>query len=201
MVAAEKETGAITRVIARSASGKGVKAGGFIWRWGDAPSVDMKSFWESKRRKHRRKFGQPVTQYDLTGKRVACYPSLTDAGEAVGVDGGKISRAVKGEYKTIKGFVWKKGRGKPFIDLSNYKWGNEPMAATQSKKVKQYAADGKYIQTFGSVKDAAAFIGVTLSTMSEACRGNQKTCRGFKWKFAKKRVQTDAKKITLYENE
>ncbi len=123
MVAAQIATGAHANIIGKTASGKGVKAGGFIWRWGKESKIDMKTFWENKRKTSRKKFGHPVTQYDLNGKRVASYPSQKDACEAVGVSSGKICLAVKGHYKTIKGFVWKNGRGKPFIDLSNYKWG------------------------------------------------------------------------------
>jgi hypothetical protein len=168
MVAAQKETGARASIITRSASGKGVTAGGFVWRWGNARRIDMKSFWETKRKIHRKKFGKPVTQYDLTGKRVMCYPSLQDATEAVKVSSGKISRAIKGEYKTIKGFVWKNGYGKPFINLSNYKWGTASTIETHSIKVKQYTPEGKYIRTFKSIKAAAEFIHTRRSSISAA---------------------------------
>jgi hypothetical protein len=183
MVAAEKATGAHANVITMSASGKGNTAGGFVWRWGEESHVDMKSFRENKRKRHRKKFGLPVTQYDLTGKRVAYYLSQKDAGEAIGIDSGKICRAVKGQYKTIKGFVWKKGHGKPFIDLSNYKWGDTSSAASNSKKVKQYTLTGKYIRTFESLNAAGAFVGVTGDSVSVACSQSHRTCRGYKWLF------------------
>lgn len=157
MAAAEKATGARANVITMSASGKGNTAGGFVWRWGKESHVDMKSFRENKRKKHRKKFGQPVTQYDLTGKRVAYYISQKDAGEAVGIDSSKICRAVKGQYKTIKGFIWKKGRGKPFINLS--KEVTDSIVINQPKKVKQFTLAGKYVRTFDSITTAATFVG------------------------------------------
>jgi hypothetical protein len=58
------------------------------------------------------------------------------------------------------------------------------MAAAQSKKVKQYSPGGKHVRTFESVKEAAKYIGVNPGSMSAACRGIQKTCRGFIWKYA-----------------
>lgn len=183
MVAAEEATGANTHTIRRAASGKGFSAGGFIWRWGNASSVDMKTVLESRRKKHRLQFGHPVTQYDLTGKRVASYPSMTDAGEAVGVQGSMILRAVKGDYKSIKGFVWKKGRGKPSLDLSNYKWGIVSAAASNSKKVKQYSLTGQYLRTHDSITAAAVYVGVGISALSEACRESNRTCKGYKWGF------------------
>ncbi|MDP4129462.1 MAG: NUMOD1 domain-containing DNA-binding protein [Bacteroidota bacterium] len=185
MVAAGEATGADPRTISRAASGKGFSAAGFIWRWGNASSVDMKKILENRRKKHRLQFGHPVTQYDLTGKRVASYPSMTDAGEAVGVQGNMILRAAKGDYKSIKGFVWKKGRGKSFIDLSNYKWGFVSSAASNCKKVKQYSPTGQYLRTHNSVTAAASYIGVGISALSEACRESRRICKGYKWRFVK----------------
>ncbi len=182
MVAAEKATGAHANVITMSASGKGNTAGGFVWRWGKESHVDMKSFRENKRKKHRKKFGQPVTQYDLTGKRVAYYISQKDAGEAVGIDSGKICRAVKGQYKTIKGFIWKKGRGKPFINLSKEVTGS--LVINQPKKVKQFTLAWKYIRTFDSITTAATFVGATRSSVSISCYKHHRTCKGYKWRFA-----------------
>jgi hypothetical protein len=185
MVAAAQATGADTHTISKAASGRGFSAGGFVWRWGKASSVDMKPVLENKRKKHRLKFGHPVTQYDLTGKRVASYPSMKDAGEAVGVGGNIILGAVKGHYKSIKGFVWKKGRCKPFIDLSDYKWGVASSAASNNKKVKQYSLAGQYLRTHNSLTAAAVHVGAHISTISDACHGRSKTCKGYKWRIAK----------------
>ena len=74
--------------------------------------------------------------------------------------------------------------GKAKIDLSQHKWEKSSMAATQSKKVKQYTTDGKYVQPFGGANEAGQLVGVTPSTISGACRGDQKTCKGYKWRYA-----------------
>lgn len=182
MVAAEKATGAHANVITLSASGKGNTAGGFVWRWGKESHVDMKSFRENKRKNYRKKFGQPVTQYDLTGKRVSFYPSQKDAGEAVGINSGKICRAVKGQYKTIKGFIWRKGRGKPFITPP--KGVTDSITINQPKKVKQFTLAGKYIRTFESIATAATFIGAARSSVSKSCYNHHRICKGYKWRFA-----------------
>ena len=125
-----------------------------------------------------------MTQYDLKGKRIARYPSLQDAEEATGANSNAIRLVMKGDYKSAKGYFWKKGYGKPFIDLSGYKSGHDSMAVTQSKKIKQYSQDGKIIQTFNSIKEAAAFIGVNSYTLTGACKGYQNTCKGFRWRYA-----------------
>ena len=185
MAAAAKATGAHAVAIREVATGENITAGGFIWRWGNEKKIEVEDI-KGKRRKENRKNYKivSVTQYDMKGKRIAYYPSLTDAEEATGINGGQISLAAKGIYKSAKGFFWKKGNGKERIDLSGHQWGKTSMAATQSKKVKQYTLAGKYIQTFASVKEAASYAGVNGATMSGTCNGNQKTCKGYKWRFA-----------------
>lgn len=184
MAAAGKATGVHAVAIGGVAAGKYITAGGFVWRWGKAKTIDIKSFREARRRELRKKHGQKVTQYNMKGRKVASYPSLLDAQIASGAHTNAIRLVLKGKYKSAKGYFWKKGYGKENIDLSTYKWGNAAMAATQSKKVKQYTLGGKYIQSFASVKAAAKYMGVNSTTMSGACTGYQKTCGGFKWQFA-----------------
>jgi len=185
MASAERATGAHGVAISNVAKGENITAGGFIWRWETEKKIDIKKIKEARRKEHRKNYKiVSITQYDMKGNRVAYYPSLTDAEEATGINGGQISLAARGTYKSAKGYFWKKGFGREKIDLSGYKWGKASMAATQSKKVNQYTIEGKYIQSFASVKDAASYICVNLATMSGACRGQQKTCGGYKWKFA-----------------
>jgi hypothetical protein len=181
---AQRATGVFATSIGKVASGEDISAGGFIWRWGKEPQVDVVALKQEKRNAYVKKYGQKVTQYDLSGKKIAHYPSTKDAAEASGAHINAINKVLKGEYKSAKGFFWKKGYGKDFIDLSNYKWGRQSMALTQSKPVKQYSLDGKYIQTFGSVKLAAQNMGLTPSSIIDALKGRQHTCGGFKWKYA-----------------
>lgn len=183
---AQKETGIFSSQIGFIANGGGISAGGFIWRWGNAKKIELKDFKAARRKKHREEYGIKVTQYDMNGNRIAMYPSIKDAAEQTGIRGPLIGSAVRGVYKSAKGFYWKKGYGKEKIDLSDYAWGRGSMAITQSKKVIQYTLDGNYVHTFSSIKEAAEFIRVSSATLSSACRGKQKTCGGYKWRFAKK---------------
>lgn len=184
IVEAEKATGIFATSIGKVASGGGIIAGDFAWAFGKKAKLDLVALRKERYKAYIKKYGQKVTQYDLSGRKMAKYDSVKEASEASGVHINAINRMLKGEYKSTKGFYWKKGYGKDQIDLSNYKWGRESMASTQSKKVKQYSLDGKYLLTFSSIKAAAKEIKVHLSTLCGALNGRQKTAGGYIWKYA-----------------
>ena len=181
---AQKATGTFASYIGKVAGGGGISSGGFVWRFGKAGRVDVNAYKQASKKKRREKYGYKVSQYDFSGKKIAQFASLTEAQEATGINAGAISLVTKGVYKSAKGYFWKKGHGKDRIDLSAYNWGKASMAVSQSKKLRQYTLGGKYVQTFSSVKEAALYIGVSKGSMSGACIGRQKTCGGYKWRFA-----------------
>jgi group I intron endonuclease len=51
------------------------------------------------------------------------------------------------------------------------------------RSVQQFTKDGEYITTFMSIKEAAEFVGVSTSCISECCNGKQKTAAGYKWSY------------------
>ncbi|MFT3822364.1 MAG: NUMOD1 domain-containing DNA-binding protein [Chitinophagaceae bacterium] len=181
--AAGRATGVHSQSICKVANGKKNKAGGFLWAWGKEKEVAPPDGNE-RRRKFRLDYGLRVTQYDLQGNRIAQFPSIKDAAESTGVSGSAIGAVVKNKYKSAGGFFWKKGHGKIMIDLSAHLTGRASMAVTQSKSVKQYTLDGKYIASFASVKEAAQAMGAYSGAISSACRGIQKSACGYQWKFS-----------------
>ena len=181
---AARATGVLAASIAPHASGKGLSAGGYVWRWGKEKIVDVESRRQRNKIKHRLKYGQKVTQYDFEGNKIAQFPSLQDAETATSANENAIRLVLKGVYKSAKGFFWKKGYGKDKIDLANYKWGRQSMAATQSKKVNQFSLEGALMKTFPSVKEAALSINVTSSVIVDVCKGRQKSSGGYKWEYA-----------------
>jgi hypothetical protein len=181
---AAKAVGIADTTLSNAANGRLCTAGGFVWRKGKAKSVDMKSFWENKRIQLLKKRGQKVTQYDLKGKRVASYLAIAEAVRATGAGSGEICNVIKGKQRTAAGFIWKKGEGDPVIDVSNFVYGGAWRGQQQQKKIKQYTLSGKYIRTFDSLKLAAAFLDVNATAVSVACNKTDRTCKGFKWRFA-----------------
>lgn len=161
--------------------GRQVSGGGFVWRYGSAEWVNMKAVREQRRLHRKKLIGQKVTQYSREGKRIANYLTITDAAQATGLSTADICAVFSGRQRSAGGYVWKKGWGKPEIDLSNYATGEEWRAQTRFKKVKQYTQDGKYLQTFPSVKDAAAALGISPSYISLVLN-KSKLAKGFLWK-------------------
>lgn len=110
---ATRATGVLANAVGRVASGEATSAGGFIWGWGNQEKVD-EGLKEDRRKKKR---GQRVTQYELSGKKIVEYPSIQEAAEATGVHYTGINMVLRGKYGSSKGFYWIKGYGDDFINL------------------------------------------------------------------------------------
>ena len=51
--------------------------------------------------------GKPVIQMDAEGNEIARYPSMKEAGRALGKHSSSITRVLKGKLKTFAGYYWK----------------------------------------------------------------------------------------------
>jgi len=180
---AESATGILGSNIGSVASGRGIAAGGYVWRWGKEKTVDVKTFKTEKLTQRRIKYGRKVTQYDFTGNKIAQFPSIRDAEVATGADYSAIRRVLTGEFKSAKGSFWKKGYGMDKIDLSNYKRGKESMAASVSRKVNKLSLTGKIIKTYPSIKEAALTVKISSPNIILACKEKQRTAEGYKWEY------------------
>ena len=70
--------------------------------------------------------------------------------------------------------------------------GNKPNSITivnkpkrKNLKVNQFDINGEYIKTFQNIEEAAKEIGISESSIRQACNGTQgrKTAKGFIWKY------------------
>jgi ABC-type transporter MlaC component len=181
--AAQRATGILRHSIGQVAALKGISAGGFVWRWGNDKRVDIKSLKDARRNEYRKKYGQKVTQYDMKGNKIASYSSLQDAEAASGVLASSIRFVVEGTYKSAGGYFWKKGYGKKKINQPHRYWGKVASAQARFKKVKQFTLEGKYLRTFSSLKEAAHYLGIHRTGIGAACKGKQKICGGYRWRF------------------
>ena len=184
---AARSTGIFSTSIGSIASGRYNTAGGFFWAFGNEARLDIEALKKKKREAYLEKHGQKITQYDLSGKRIACYACMKDAVKASGALAYNINKVITGEYKSAKGFFWTKGYGKEMIDLSEYKCGRELTAISLSKAVKQYDLNGHHIQTFSSIKIAAQSTGLGPSTIVSVLKGRRHTAGGYKWEYAKRK--------------
>lgn len=184
-IAAEK-TGISHSHISNRARGTEFSAGGFIWRYGKAGSIDIKPMLtkiEQRRKRNKEIFGKKVSQYTMVGKRIATFPTINDAAKATGISNAEISNVMQSNRYSAGGFYWQKGYGPRRIDLSGYEYGEVLRAKNRQRPVRQYSKDGKPLQRFDSIKAAAEVVGVDSSTVIGALKGKHITAGGCKWKY------------------
>lgn len=61
--------------------------------------------------------------------------------------------------------------------------GRQTNAAYHSKAVSQYSADGIYICSYPSTREAERQTGIACEQISRVCKGKNKHAGGFKWKY------------------
>jgi hypothetical protein len=72
----------------------------------------------------------------------------------------------------------------PKAELPAAKETTKKTALKACRPVDQYLKDGTWVQTFPSVRSAAAAVGVHYSKISTCCSGKQKLAGGYKWRYA-----------------
>ena len=71
---------------------------------------------------------------------------------------------------------------------ANYGNRNKKMMQTKEKKgqlvpVDQFAKDGRFVRHWNKMSEAAAHVGVDVSSIIRVCRGKQRTSMGYIWKY------------------
>ena len=61
-------------------------------------------------------------------------------------------------------------------------WSNK-IGNSNKKAIIQYNLEGEFIKEWASAKDASIFMECNPSPITACCKGKQKTCYGFKWKY------------------
>lgn len=57
-----------------------------------------------------------------------------------------------------------------------------------SRRINQYDMNGALLETFDSIMDAERALGIDHRMISDCCNKKQKTCKGFKWRYAESEV-------------
>ena len=118
MAQAQRKTGIFSSSIGQAALKHKVTAGGYFWRFGEEHPGNMEKIRHERRQDFRRKYGRKISQYNFKGKRIAIFPSIEDAAEATGISASLIAGVAKGVYKKGKGYYWRYGYGRHFINVS-----------------------------------------------------------------------------------
>ncbi len=183
--AASEAVGVTRSSVSSVLRGRKISAGGYFWRYGTAKKIDILTFLEDRKSRNKTFIGKSISQYNMRGSKIAVFRSISEASRKTFIEPNSIGRVVSGKTKSAGGFFWKKGNGKDKIDLAGYSYGYGSGNKLRRKKVRQFTLKGKYVRTFDSLTEAAAFMGLKPGGLSSTCKGTQKTCGGYKWAYTK----------------
>lgn len=122
-----------------------------------------------------------VYQYDMDGNFIAKHKCCADIEKMIGTYQGAMVHVM---YKSKRG-VWKGYRWSFEPRTKEYWMQHDLKGSAKRRAVVQLTSDGKYIQTFQSMKDAAKSAGVSVSCVHLCCKRKstiQKT--GYLWRYA-----------------
>lgn len=121
-------------------------------------------------------FSKSVIQFDVNGKEVNRYFSISEAETVTGVSYSMISECCSDKRKTAGGYIWQYEEG--FVDI--------PLWHFQSRKFKeicQINKDGKIINIFPSAAEAKRVTGICDTSIIRCCRGILQIAGGYKWQY------------------
>lgn len=125
---------------------------------------------------------RPVVAFDaVSGIRLYDYESIREAEDHLG---GSPWGVLSGTMKTSHGVIYRYfddvGLTMILPESECFRPRAQPM---KEKPINQYGLDGKYIQTFRSIKDAEFHLGLSRDMVGNAVRGKSKSGGGYQWRF------------------
>lgn len=116
-----------------------------------------------------------IKQYDLNGKFIREWDSITEAEEFLNKPRAEanISACCCGKRKRAYGYIWRYSDSDLEVcPLSPYR-----------TSVDQFTKEGDYINTYPTIREASRVTGVHESGIGNCIKGRAKTAGGYVWKF------------------
>ncbi len=142
--------------------------GGFFWAYGASKTIDTVSRRKENLEKLKLLVGRRVTQYSLTGKKIASYLTIKDAGKETKTNPSDIHAVLTDRQRSAGGFIWRDGIGKSSIEVKGFMTGEAWRAFRRQKKVNRVNKKGKVVGSFPSVTEAAKNMETSNSSISTA---------------------------------
>lgn len=144
---------------------------GYIWDFNKYDQVEPQDYFPNDKR--------PVYAYTLDGKFFKEFESIAAAAAFINGNRNDIRKAIKGELKFSKGYIWMDEKYNSVQPVYTGKNGATPVAQID-------ISTGEIIQIFSSQSEAARALNLARSTgISKCCVGKSKTCAGYRWEFYK----------------
>ena len=136
--------------------------------------------------------GRAVEQYYLSGEYIQTFPSANQAGEKLNINISNITSCCNEERLQAGPFQWKWKDSNKKIKPIKGQYYNDP--------VLKFDLEGNFLQEYFSLTEASQKNNISKSSISEACKENQKSAGGFQWKYksSNKQIKKIKPKIAQY---
>ena len=115
-----------------------------------------------------------VYQFSIENILINEFNSLKEASEKTGIARSTICNCCNNKSKTAGGYKWSYSKDIP-QELKESKG--------QKKQIAQYDLNNNLIKIYESITAANKETGISISNISEVCKGKRKTAGKFKWKY------------------
>lgn len=172
--------GKYRKTVSDAVNGRILILEGSIWRKGEAEKIDVKREQISLSLRK----GYTISQYDLSGKKIATYTSSKNATQATGIPSENINAMAIRDDLLLKGHIWRYGETES-LSLEELARIKENLELPKVKYLTQYDLKGMRIAWFGSVAEASTAIGVPQATIRHCLNGYRATGGRFIWRSGK----------------
>lgn len=122
-----------------------------------------------------------IVQYNLEGHYVNKYGDIGSAAETVGVSATSISKVLRGERNSAAGFVWRKvDANEKIVEHIVIEFDIKKINSGKAKRIIQLNLDGKVVQEFESIAEAARKTEVSIEhikkELAKPVSNEWKTC-------------------------
>jgi len=124
-----------------------------------------------------------VAKYDINGRLIEIYSSVKKAADDNNLPQGNIGRVCNGKRDTCGGFVWRFTNGEEIPKINSKKLKERTQNGNTKVKVSQYDLEGKYIESYNSIKECSKKTGCSSSKIVLVCQGKRKQTKGFIFKY------------------
>lgn len=186
--AAARATGLTAANIQKNVGGSNKTAGGYIWKFSSAEETRKLNPLPEKLTIRKPLPGKEVIQYNIAGRKLATYKSISAAAKKCGIHVSNISFVLDKINLSAGGYVWRTKGNIYRGTLAKIPRANE------GKPVTQYDMNGNKIRTYGSTRQAQHETGIVSGSISAVARGKLKSSGGYIWLYDSNAKRIDVEK-------
>lgn len=121
-----------------------------------------------------------VYQFDLEGKLIKQYDSISEAVKATQINSANISHCCSGDIITAGGYVWLYNNNQSDVNERIKK--KKDSFSKIKKQVFQYSKDNKFVASYDSIAEAAKAVGLKSQSSISGILDNPNRCsKGYHW--------------------